>query len=183
MPIIDDRENSFEYEEDYKEKFNDFDLSQTDYEEFDEMMFMRGKREPSAGSSPPRLGRSPSPQIEQPIRKRKRGDTISNTKTRASTIDDTDEAKSLPRSPPAKTTRSGRSTNRSSTRVAAESSSRPPSRETTIEEEMGEAEENVEETVEDEEETEEDESNSPKASKATRSKADLPAIRKSRRKK
>jgi hypothetical protein len=192
MRIIDDRENSFEYEEDIKDKYHEFELPPEDY---DEVTFLRGKRDtPSeaseAGSSPPRLGRSPSPPAAHTTRKRKRGDTITNTKTRASTVDDTDEARtSLVHSPPAKTTRSGRTSNRSAGRAPADSTSRQQSRETTIDEEMGEAaEEEAEEAEEedaeeDEQETEEDESSSPKASKAnSRSKADPPATRKSRRK-
>lgn len=190
MRVIDDRENSFEYEEDIKDKYHEFELPP---DEYDEITFMRGKRdspseESEAGSSPPGLGRSPSPPVAQATRKRKRGDTVTNAKTRASTIDDTDEARTSPvHSPTAKTTRSGRSANRSAGRVAADSISRHQSRETTIDEEtrdVEEEEEAEEEGEEDEQETEEEESNSLKASKATsRSKADPPATRKSRRKK
>lgn len=185
MRVIDDRENSFEYEEDIKDRYHEFELPPEDY---DAITFMRGKFENSsdAGSSPPRLGQSPSPQATHVTRKRKRGDTLVNVKTRASTVEDTDEARTSPtHSPPGKVTRSGRNTTRSAGQVAAESTSRPQSRETTIEEEIGEGEEEeAEEGVEgDEQETEEDGSKSPKTSKATsRSKADPPAIRKSRRK-
>src|ERR1700761_4984026 len=65
MPIIDDRENSFEYEEEIQDKYHEFELPPDEYA-FDS--WMRGKRDtPSeAGSSPPRLGRSPSPPAAQP---------------------------------------------------------------------------------------------------------------------
>ena len=191
MRIIDDRENSFEYEEDIKDKYHEFELPPEDY---NEATFLRGKRDtPSevgeAGSSPARLGRSPSPPATHTRRKRKRGDTVTNAKTRASTVEDTDEARTSPaHSPPAtKLTRSGRTSTRSAGRVAAVSGQ--PSRETTIDEEMTnapreEAEEAEEEDAEEDEQgTEEDASISPKASKASsRSKADPPATRKSRRK-
>lgn len=177
MPIIDDRENSFEYDEEFVGKYHEFELPPNDYAT---ETFLRGKldSEEEEGSSP-RHGRSVSP--VQPTRKRKRGDTVTQVRTRASTVDDTDDTKTSPvQSPPAKITRSGRS----SRRAAAEaSSSRPPSRETTIEEDADDAEEEVEEEVEEEDqETEEDGSSSPKTSRETRSKAEIPATRKSRRK-
>ncbi|PSS25853.1 hypothetical protein M430DRAFT_115965 [Amorphotheca resinae ATCC 22711] len=183
MDIIDARENSFE-EEDSENQFVEFSLPEEDY---GHTLFMRGKRNSSeAASSPPRLGRSPSP---QPARKRKRGNTVTNTKTRASTVDDTDEPRTSPaRSPPAKATRSGRSTNRSIGRAKAEPSSRQPSKDTTVDEDEGE--EQTEEVDEDEEhEAEEEEENaSPKTSKASsKAKAEPPTKaqnppRKSRRK-
>ena len=154
MDIIDDRENSFEYEEDVKNMFLDFKLPD---EDFEEAKFMRGKRagsEPgsSSASSPPRLKRSPSP---QPIRKRRRGDTV--TKPRDASIADTDEPRTSPArsSPPKAMTRSGRSTNRSMGRVQAESrSSRQPSKDTTVDEEVDEETEDAED---DDDEAEEEE--------------------------
>jgi len=178
LDIIDDRENSFEYED--QEKFLEFKLPE---EEYDEPMFMRGKRrDPSeTPSSPPRLGRSPSP--VQGTRKRKRVDAVT-TKARASTVDDTDEARTSPaHSPPPKTTRSGKSTNRSMGRVKAESSSRQQSKDTTVTEDEG-AEETEEAAEDDEQEAEEEDGTpSPKTSKAaSKAKADPPATRKSKRK-
>lgn len=160
MDIIDERENSFEYEEDVKDRFLEFKLPETDFEE---ELFMRGKRYGSdAGSSPPRLNRSPSPQA---TRKRRRGDTVTKPRD-ASTVDDTDEARTSPaHSPPPKTTtRSGRSTNKSMGRVQGESRSRQPSKDTTVDDEV---EEEADEADEDEEAEEEDEeAASPKAPKS-----------------
>jgi hypothetical protein len=177
LDIIDDRENSFEYED--QEKYLEFKLPEEDY---DEPTFMRGKRRsPSeAPSSPPRLGRSPSP-VPQGTRKRKRADTVT-TKKRASTVDDTDETKTTPaNSPPPKVTRAGRGTNRPVGRVKAES--RQQSKDTTVTEDEG-AEETEEAAEDDEQEAEEEDGTpSPKTSKAaSKAKAEAPATRKSKRK-
>ena len=179
LDIIDDRENSFEYED--QGKFLEFKLPEEDY---DEPAFMRGKRRSASEtpSSPPRLGRSPSP-IPQVTRKRKRAETVT-TKNRASTVDDTDETRTSPaNSPPPKMTRAGRSINRSMGRVKAESGSRQQSKDTTVTEDEG-AEETEEAAEDDEQEAEEDDGTpSPKTSKsASKVKADLPATRKSKRK-
>jgi MRG-binding protein len=179
LPIIDDRENSFEYED--PGKFLEFKLPDEDY---DERTFMKGKRRESSEtpSSPPRLGRSPSPEV-QGLRKRKRADTVT-AKNRASTVDDTDETRTSPaNSPPPKITRAGRSTNRSMGRVKAESSSRQQSKDTTVTEDEG-AEETEEAGEDDEHEGEEEDGTpSPKTSKgASKVKADAPATRKSKRK-
>jgi MRG-binding protein len=150
LDVIDERENSlFDYE-DGDDQYLDFELP----EEYEEPMFIKGKRSPSeAGSSPPRLNRSPSLPI---VRKRKRGDTMTQ-KNRASTVDDTDEARTSPaKSPSTKTARTGRSAKRSLGKVKVEPSSRAPSRaETTMDEDDGE-EEGTEDGVE-EDEAEEDE--------------------------
>jgi MRG-binding protein len=197
LDIIDDRENSFEYEEDAAERFLEFNLPEEDYEDD---MWMRGKRRPSeAPSSPSRLSRSPSP---QPTRKRKRGDTVT-TRNRASTVDDTDEARTSPaHSPPPKTTRLGKNTNRSRGRGQPESSPRQPSKDTTADDDDAEevVEEVVEEVAEEEaeeaeqeegeepEEEEEEGTPSPKATRAaSKAKADAEAkaqapSRKSKRK-
>jgi hypothetical protein len=166
MDIIDERENSFEYEEDLKDKYLDFSLPD---EDFAEETFMRGKRMGSeAGSSPPRLNRSPSPQT---TKKRKRGDTV--TKPRELSIADTDEPRTSPgHSPPPKaTTRSSRSKNRSLGRVQAESrSSRQPSKDTT-------ADEDGDEEVDDQEEDEavEDDEGTPSAKASKGKSRDAPA--------
>jgi MRG-binding protein len=175
LDIIDERENSFEYE-DVEDKYLEFRLPE---EEYDEELFMRGKRGPSeAPSSPPRMGRSPSP---QGARKRKRADTVTN-KNRASTVEDTDDPKTSPaNSPPPKATRAGRNTNRSIGRTKADSSSRAPSKDTALEDD--EAAEETEEVAEEEEDEgeEEDGTPSPKTSKG-KAKADAPTTRKSKRK-
>lgn len=146
MHIIDERENSFEYEEDAQDKFLDFKLPK---DEFDpKELFMRGKRmeseAASAGSSPSRLTRSNSP---PGTKKRKRGDA----KPRDASIADTDEPRTSPMrsSPPKATTRSGRGTNKSMGRVQAGSRSRQESKETTADEE---GDEDAEEDEEDEDE-------------------------------
>jgi len=178
LSIIDERENSFEYED--PDKFLDFNLPE---EDFEVDMFMKGKlpsNTQSPPSSPPKeLTRSPSPQG----RKRKRADTAT-AKNRASTVDDTDDARTSPaQSPPPKPTRAGRSMNRSVGRAKAESSSRAPSKDTTMDEDE-EAEETEEVGEDEEQEAEDDEGTpSPKASKAaSKSKADLQTTRKSKRK-
>ena len=169
MDIIDERENSFEYEDDVQDKYLEFRLPDGDYEV---ELFMRGKRTGSdAGSSPPRLNRSPSPQV---TRKRKRGDTVTKPRD-SSVVDDTDEARTSPArsSPPKATTRSSRSTNRPMGRVQAESrSSRQPSKDTTMDEEVDEEADDAEE---DEEEVEDEEEGTP-SPKATKGKLrDAPA--------
>ncbi|TVY34418.1 Chromatin modification-related protein [Lachnellula subtilissima] len=183
LDILDERENSFDYD-DGDDKFLEFQLP-VDYEE---TMFMKGKRSPSEPpSSPSELDRTPSP---HGTRKRKRGDTVTQKNMRASTIEGTDEPRTSPvhSSPPPKTTRTGRSTNKSMGRVKADSSSRQPSKDTTMDEE--EATEGTEEGGDDDEAEEEGtpSQTSPKASKATlKSKADAAAksqgaSRKSKRK-
>ncbi|KIN08576.1 hypothetical protein OIDMADRAFT_100306 [Oidiodendron maius Zn] len=184
MEMIDAREDSAEDEEEEEVPFIDFELPDKDY---GLETFMRGKRSLSeAPSSPPRLARTPSP---PPVKRRKRGDTVTTTKTRASTVDDTDEAKtSPPRSPPTKITRAGRSAMRSQVRAKAESTSRAQSKDTTMDEDEG-AEE-TEETAEDEEQEAEGEgrSVSPRPTRgSSKAKADAAAkganpSRKSKRK-
>lgn len=178
LDILDERENSFDYE-DGDDKYLEFQLPK-DYEE---TMFNKGKRGPSEPpSSPSELERSPSP---QGTRKRKRGDTVTQKNTRASTVEGTDEPRTSPihSSPPPKTTRAGRSTNRSMGRVKADSSSRQPS---TMDED--EATEGTEDGGEDDEAEEEGTPSqaSPKPSKS-KGKSDPPtksqgASRKSKRK-
>lgn len=156
LNIIDDREN-FEVED--QDKYLDFKLPE---EDFDELTFMRGKRsESEAPSSPPSLSRSPSPAITIP-KKRKRRDTATTKDTRASTVDDTDEARTSPAaSSPPRATRSSRQT-KSMGRVKADSSSRQQSKETTADtadEETGAegTEDGADEEEQDEAEEEEEE--------------------------
>lgn len=174
LDIIDDRENSFEYEEGVEDKYLEFRLPENDY---GDKQFMRGKRSSSeTPSSPPRLGRSPSPQGP---RKRKRGDTITN-KIRGSTVDDTDEPKTSPaNSPSLKPIRTGRSTNRGRGRSNADSSSRAPSKDTAMDDEE---EEETEEVAEEDEEDEDGEGTaSPKPSKG-KARSGAQNTRKSKRK-
>lgn len=151
MDMIDEREKPFDDEEGMG-PFIDFELPE---EEFGELMFLRGQRGPSeAQSSPAVWNPSPSPRPTS-SRRRRQGDTAT-TKTRASTVEDTDEVRtSPPRSPPAKTTRVGRSTTRSQVRAKAKSTSRAPSKETTMDEDDGENE--TEETADDDEQDDEQE--------------------------
>ncbi|KAH8585574.1 chromatin modification-related protein EAF7-domain-containing protein [Bisporella sp. PMI_857] len=172
MSIIDERENSFEYDEDLKDKYEEFTLP----EEWAHEMFVRGKRRASEPGSEDEeeVG---STQGEAVGRKRKRGDTV--TRRRASTVEDTDEAgtqeeevveelESLPVKP-----------RRTRGRAATESErSRQHSKDTTVEEE-------AEEGDEDDEDVEEEEgSPSPKQTKGKgRAKVEQPTARKSKRKK
>ena len=170
LEVLDARENTFEFEEGVADKFLEFQLPTDDYAH---VQFMRGKRSASeAPSSPPRLGRSPSPQGPK---KRKRGDTVTN-KNRASTVDDTDEPRTSPaNSPSLKPVRTGRSNARGRGRSKAESSSRAPSKDTAMDTE------GTEEAAEEDEEEDEEETASPKPSKG-RAKPGTQNTRKSKRK-
>jgi MRG-binding protein len=152
MDMIDAREDSFDDEEEDEARFIDFELPE---EYYGVETFMRGKRgrHSEAPSSPPQLARSPS---APSTRSRKKEDPVPTAKAGASTVDDTDEARtSPPRSPPSKTTRAGRSATRSQVRAKAESTSRAPSKDTTIDEDDGEDE--TEATAEEEEQEAEEE--------------------------
>jgi MRG-binding protein len=173
LDIIDDRENSFEYEEDSEDKYKEFKIPNDLNMEHE--MFMRGKR-PEAqtpsevGSSPPRLfERSPSPREN---RKRKRDLATKGEGT--GSIADTDEVPTSPvaaSSPAAKTTRSGRSTNR---RARVEQESAVESKNTTADEDEGDDEEEVAE--ESQEEASDEEAEAPSQTKgASRSKPGPPA--------
>ncbi|KAB8290070.1 hypothetical protein EYC80_010396 [Monilinia laxa] len=139
LDIIDDRENSFEYEDDTENKFPEFTLPDDVY---GEMCFMRGKRADDeiseAPSSPPRLletsepKESPEPEVHGTTKKRKRG------KERGSTVDTAETRTSPPvHSSPPKSTRAGRSANRAAGKAKAESGSRQPSIATVATEEDG----------------------------------------------
>ncbi len=155
-------------------------------------MFLKGRKKPNedesseAPSSPPQLGRSPSP--PGGTRKRRRADTVP-TKNRADTVDDTDEARTSPaQSPPPRPGRAGRSTNKSIGRLKGGSTSRRQSKDTTATADTADEDDGGEETEEVAEEDEQDaegdeETASPKPSKASKAKADPPTTRKSRRKK
>lgn len=129
MDVIDDRENSFEYEEEPEGGFPEFSLPDDAY---GDMCFMRGKRTDEeiseAPSSPARLmetsepKETPEPEVLGASKKRKRG------KERGSTVDTAETRTSPPaQSSPPKSTRAGRSANRAAGKAKAESSSRQPS--------------------------------------------------------
>ncbi|KAL3418326.1 CT20 family protein [Phlyctema vagabunda] len=131
MEVIDERENSFDYDEVPEERYLEFKLPADEYED---MMWMRG-RTSASGSSPPRMHErsTRSPSLPAPaIKKRKRGEpAVTN---RASTVTDTDEPQTSPaHSPAPKITRSARSA-RSNGKAKVESSSRAQSKDTTIDE-------------------------------------------------
>ncbi|EKD19641.1 uncharacterized protein L3040_002016 [Drepanopeziza brunnea f. sp. 'multigermtubi'] len=186
LDVIDDRENSFEYDD--PDKFLDFKLPEKEY---GEAMFMKGRRSAAqekaseAPSSPPQLGRSSSPPV---LTKRKRAETVT-VKNRAGT-GDTDGTRTSPAlSPPPKAIRVVKNTNKPIGRLkgASAASSRRQSKETTATAETADEDEGGEETegaVEDEGEDaeEEDGTASPKPLKAAKAKPD-PPTRKSRRKK
>lgn len=189
LPIIDDRENSFEYEE--PDKFLDFEIP-TDMEDFEERMWEQGRRKGprSEASSPPTMSRSRSPSPREQ-RKRKRADTATTKEkgkeTRASTVEDTDEARTSPAaSSPPKATRAGRGTNRSAARVKAESGSRQQSKDTAVdtadeEETREETEDHEDEEGEGEEEGEEDGTPDPKPSRGRPKRGAMPARNTGRR--
>ncbi|ESZ91626.1 hypothetical protein SBOR_7988 [Sclerotinia borealis F-4128] len=149
LDVIDDRENSFDYEDDTEDRFPEFTLPDDVY---GEMCFMRGKRTAKeiseAPSSPPRLMEtsepkdSPEPEIQGTTKKRKRG------KERGSTVDTAETRTSPPtHSSPPRSTRAGRSAIRAAGKAKAGSNSRQQSIATVATEEDG---------VEDDQEREED---------------------------
>jgi hypothetical protein len=141
LEAIDERENSFDGEEDnIVEKYLEFSLPE---EEFHDMMWVRGKAASDAPSSPPQLH-------EPPKKRRKRGD-------RASTVDDTDDARSspAPQSTSKATPRPTRGGRRASGRIKADGQERLASKDTTTDHE--EEEENEEESFNEEEAEEQEE--------------------------
>lgn len=183
LDVIDERENSFEYEEP-KNKYVEFQLPLDRF--IQEESLKRARHSLSeAPSSPSRLrlldSASPEPQAAPP--KRKRAETIS--KHRASTVDDTDATTTPAHSPP-KSARGGRGTNKTVGRMKAESRSRQESKETTADEDEDDGAEETEEVGEDEEPDGEEDTESalsPKPSKAgTKSKPGGATTRKSKRK-
>ncbi|PBP17173.1 CT20 family protein [Diplocarpon rosae] len=184
LDIIDDRENSFVFDE--PDKFLDFQLPE---QEYGGAMFMKGRRDAGGGevtseapSSPPQLGRSPSPSAS---RKRKRVDAV-GTKKRADTVDDTDDTRTSPaHSTPPKATRAIRNTNRSIGRLKGNSVSRRQSKDTTATAETADedgGEETEDMADEDEPDAEEEDGTASPKPKTSKVKAD-PPTRKSKRKK
>lgn len=162
LDLIDERENQLDFGEDEsgEDKFLEFSLPE---DEFGEMMWIRGQVASEAVSSPPQI-HAPPPDLPAP-KKRKRGEAAS----RASTVEDTDEAQTSP--PPSSATRPGRG--RGGRRGGGrgrgrgrESSERQASKETTAEptdqEELEETgDEGDEEEAETAEETTEEKDGSP----------------------
>jgi MRG-binding protein len=183
LDIIDERENSFEYEEP-KNKYVEFQLPlDPDFQARSLAKVGRSPSEPP--SSPGELQFGDSPEAEIPPKKRKRAETT--FKQRASTVEDTD-ATSTPAQSPPKSTKGGRGANKAVGRMKAESRSRQESKDTTGEEDEGDEDaEETEEVGEDEEqEAEEDEEDapSPKAPNKAgpKAKASAATTRKSKRK-
>lgn len=168
LDVIDERENSFEYED--PNKYVEFHFPIDDY--FQEKTLERTRRDNSnAPSSPAQLRLEDTPPPETAPKKRKRADTM---KPRASTVEDTDAASTPALSPP-KSTRGGRGASKAVGRMKAESRSRQESKETTAD--VSEDGEKTDETGEDEEDDgEEDAKATPK------SKAGAATTRKSKRK-
>lgn len=180
LDLIDERENSFAYED--PEKYIDFVLPNS----FEEDMLKRVLRDPEDGSqaasSPPRLRFSQSPEPPSSATpKPAKGKKADVNKRRGSTVEDTDEARTSPANSP-KPARRGRGGNRIVGRMKAESRSRNQSKETTAEEDNDEQE--TEEVGDEDEDAEEEEDGTPsgKATKLAKSKPDTSTTRKSKRK-
>ncbi|KAM0431807.1 hypothetical protein ACHAPT_005057 [Fusarium lateritium] len=150
LEVIDEREN---FDEDESEdRYVEFSLPRAQF--FDAMM-QRAHADPSeAPTSPAQLDLSPPP--SSPAKKRKRGDT----KTRGTSVEDTEEGTDAP-SPAPKTKRGSRQKKKSATQAKAEKQEKA---ETTEEEE---AEEGSSSSSSEEEEGSAEESGTP-VSKATR---------------
>ncbi|KAI9746237.1 MAG: hypothetical protein M1818_000918 [Claussenomyces sp. TS43310] len=150
LEVIDERENSFDWSEEdtVVDKYREFTLPS---QEFADRMWEQGRAKD--GSS------SPEP-TALPARKRKRGETV--IKPRASTVDDTDEAKSSPGQP--SSIRAGRGRKKGRGRIKADESDR----QTTVDETDEHIEEEDAEVNEDqgEEEDGEDDTPSPKPSRS-----------------
>lgn len=163
MSVIDERENSFDFDDAIEDKYLEFKLPG---DEFDDLMWEQGKTS-VAGSSPSRMNdrstRSPSLPAPTATKKRKRPEPI--PKYRASTVTDTDETRTSPAdSPTPKIARSGRNV-RSTGRVKAESSSRAQSKDTTMDEDDGEG--NADEGEDETQDGDEESTASPKPTKRT----------------
>ncbi len=153
LEVIDERENSFDYADGdiIEKKYLEFSLPN---EDFGDMMWMRGMAPSNANSSPSRL--NGASELREASKKRKRADTVTTNRARASTIEDTDEAKSSPA--PSLAVKSGRLTKggkKSSSRLKGESSDRHASKDTTVEDTDEKAEETADVLGADAEENEE----------------------------
>jgi hypothetical protein len=148
LEVIDERENSFDYPEDsaVEQKYLPFNLPE---DEYGNMMWERGMA-PSNASSPSRLHER-SGSAEHTKRRRRGENTAATKRLRASTIEDTDEAKTSPAtSPVPPRTKRGRPpknapkpVGRSSSRAKAGRGDRHTSKETAEDEEDEEDEDGV----------------------------------------
>jgi MRG-binding protein len=157
LEVIDERENSFDYADadTIEKKYLEFSLPE---EDFGEMMWTKGMAPSNADSSPSRL--NGASELPEPSKKRKRADTVTTNRARASTIEDTDEPKSSPApSSAAKPGRHLKSGKRSSSRLKGESSDRHASKDTTVDDMDEKAEETAEVLEADENEHEEADAN------------------------
>jgi hypothetical protein len=139
LAVIDERENSFDYADAdiIEKKYLEFSLPE---EDFGEMMWTQGMAPGNADSSPSRL--NGASELPEPSKKRKRADTVTTNRARASTIEDTDEPKSSPApSSVAKTGRLPKRGKRSSSRLKGESGDRHASKDTTVDDMDEKAEE------------------------------------------
>ncbi|KAG9241187.1 chromatin modification-related protein EAF7-domain-containing protein [Calycina marina] len=171
MAIIDERENTFVWEDDLRDKYEEFALPN----EWEHDCFMTGKRTSSEPPSSPSQSENSAPAVK----KRKRRDTIT-VKTRASTVEETDDAMEAS-PPPTKAIRSVRPTKRGAGRAADSSQSRQPSKDTTADDEtVGDEEEEKEDGTQD---GEEEAIPSPKPKSRKGKGAEKPTARKSKRKK
>lgn len=162
LEAIDEREDSFDYRDDdiVEQKYLEFSLPE---EEFGNLMWMKGVAPREALSSPP--------QLLKPTKKRKRGD-VAAAKARASTTEDTDEAKISPAPSTAIKRGRPRKGKKAAGRTIEDSAERQTSKDTTIGEEGGEGNvgEAVDEAdaVEDEQEDEDGGEGGTPSSKVTR---------------
>jgi hypothetical protein len=173
LEVIDERENSFDYgeEDTIEQKYLEFSLPEDD---FGDMMWKKGMASSDVDSSPPRLHEAS--EAAEPSKKRKRGDTITASRPRASTIEDTDEAKTSPIPVPSSVVKAGRaprSGQRTSSRLKADSTDRRASKDTTADEveEDDDEGQDATEVAEDEQEEEEDGEGSTPSPRTSRSAA------------
>ncbi|KAI2624312.1 CT20-domain-containing protein [Hypoxylon sp. NC1633] len=189
MEAIDERDNSFDYVKDDGEgrdeppelKYNDFDLPP---DEFHDLMWARAAAGPGEESAPSDMDVDVPEKPPLGGRKRKRASTrrggddaadatsvagSATTKTRASTVEDTDQDTPFPSSPAGRTTARGtRSRKRAAAKAKAESTE--PDVEQDAEENEVNLDEEAEEQDQDEEEDESDkEQPEPEATLPTRS--------------
>ncbi|KAI0899966.1 CT20-domain-containing protein [Annulohypoxylon nitens] len=186
MEAIDERDNSFDYnigegdgQEESEQKYNDFELPADD---FHELIWERAAAKPGEESAPSDADIDvPNKPASAVGRKRKRGGTrgagaaedaasvagSTTTKTRASTVEDTDQETPLPSSPAARTRGAQKQKQRAAARAKAESPEPDVEEEAAEEEEEAEEDDNGEEADE-EEESEKEEPSAPPTTRSGR---------------
>ncbi|KAK5624906.1 hypothetical protein RRF57_000622 [Xylaria bambusicola] len=178
MEMIDERDNSFDYvkslggDESPEEIYKDFDLPPND---FHNLMWARAaadETEPDNWSDTDAEAGSHGGATRKGMRKRKRGDTATDTASvagsataktrRSSTVDDTDRDTPVASSPVSRSARGARSQKRAAAKAKTESSTKSESEHDAEEEEDNEDEEEEEEEGKQEEEAQDnnDESSS-----------------------